>query len=147
MLGAISVQVISPSSPHLPSILPPLPPSFLIFLLLHFVSCLSNTSLLAHSFVVLSPAWFNCILSSRSHMMGIEGFKCFPGGSMVRILLPMQMMGIQSLGQEDPLEKEMATHSSVPAWKIPWTEWPGGLQSMWSQSWETTHQLDSSKGV
>ena len=36
----------------------------------------------------------------------------------------------QSLGQEDPLEEEMATHSSILAWKIPWTEEPGGLQSM-----------------
>ena len=36
---------------------------------------------------------------------------------------------VQSLGQEDPLEKEMATHSSVLAWRIPWTEEPGGLQS------------------
>ena len=36
---------------------------------------------------------------------------------------------IQSLGQEDPLEEEMATHSSILAWKIPWTEEPGGLQS------------------
>ena len=39
----------------------------------------------------------------------------------------------RSLGREDPLEKEMATHSSTPAWKIPWTEEPGGLQSMGSQ--------------
>ena len=39
-------------------------------------------------------------------------------------------MQVQSLGLEDPLEKEMATHSSIPAWKIPWTEKPGGLQSM-----------------
>ena len=38
--------------------------------------------------------------------------------------------GLQSLGQEDPLEKEMAMHSSILAWKIPWTEDPGGLQSM-----------------
>jgi len=37
---------------------------------------------------------------------------------------------VRSLGQEDPLEKEMATHSSIHAWKIPWTEEPGGLQSM-----------------
>ena len=37
---------------------------------------------------------------------------------------------VQSLGQEDPLEKEMATHSSILAWKIPWTEKPGRLQSM-----------------
>ena len=38
--------------------------------------------------------------------------------------------GVQSLGQEDPLEKGMATHSSILAWEIPWTEEPGGLQSM-----------------
>ena len=41
--------------------------------------------------------------------------------------------GVQSLGQEDLLEKEMATHSSVLTWKIPWTEDPGRLQSMGSQ--------------
>ena len=41
--------------------------------------------------------------------------------------------GVQSLGQEDLLEKEMATHSSILAWKIPWTEEPGRLQSMGSQ--------------
>ena len=46
---------------------------------------------------------------------------------------PTQEMQIQSLGQEDPLEKDMATHSSIFAWKIPWTEEPGGLQSMGSQ--------------
>ena len=40
-------------------------------------------------------------------------------------------MWVQSLDQEDPLEKEMATHSSILAWKIPWTEEPGGLQSIW----------------
>ena len=40
---------------------------------------------------------------------------------------------VQSLGREDPLEKEMATHSSILAWKIPWTEEPGRLQSMGSQ--------------
>ena len=40
---------------------------------------------------------------------------------------------VRSLGQEDPLEKEMATHSSALAWRIPWMEEPGGLQSMGSQ--------------
>ena len=44
-----------------------------------------------------------------------------------------QEMQIQSLGWEDPLEEGMATHSSVLAWRIPWTEEPGGLQSMGSQ--------------
>ena len=46
----------------------------------------------------------------------------------------MQELWVRSLGQEDPLEKEMATHSSIPAWEIPWTEEPGGIQSMRSQS-------------
>ena len=45
----------------------------------------------------------------------------------------MQETRVLSLGQEDPLEKEMATHSSTLAWKIPWTEELGGLQSMGSQ--------------
>ena len=40
---------------------------------------------------------------------------------------------VQSLGQEDPLEKKMATHSSIPAWRIPWIEEPGGLPSIGSQ--------------
>ena len=42
----------------------------------------------------------------------------------------MQMTGVQSLGQEDPLEKGIATHASILAWRIPWTEEPGGLQSI-----------------
>ena len=45
----------------------------------------------------------------------------------------MQETQVSSPGREDPLEEEMATHSSVLAWKIPWTEKPGGLQSMGSQ--------------
>ena len=45
----------------------------------------------------------------------------------------MQETWVQSLGQEDPLEKGMATHSSIPAWRIPWTEEPGGLQFTGSQ--------------
>ena len=52
---------------------------------------------------------------------------------MVKILPAMQEIQIQSLGQEDPLEKGMATHSSILAWRIPWTEEPSGLQSMGSQ--------------
>ena len=45
----------------------------------------------------------------------------------------MQETLVQCLGQKNPLEEEMATHSSILAWKIPWTEEPGGLQSMGSQ--------------
>ena len=53
-----------------------------------------------------------------------------PGGSVVKNLLAVQEMWVQSLPQEDPLEKEMATHSSVLAWRIPGMGEPGGLLSM-----------------
>ena len=52
---------------------------------------------------------------------------------MVKHLPPVRETQVQSLDQEDPLEKDMATHSSTLVWKIPWTEEPGGLQSMGSQ--------------
>ena len=52
---------------------------------------------------------------------------------MVKSLPAMQETWVQSLGQEEPLEKGMATHFSVLAWRISWTEEPGGLQSMGSQ--------------
>ena len=52
---------------------------------------------------------------------------------MVKHLPTMQETRVRSLGQEDPLEKEMAIHSSTLAWRIPWMEEPGGLQSMGSQ--------------
>ena len=52
---------------------------------------------------------------------------------MVKNLPAMQETQVRSLGREDPLEEEMATHSRLLAWEIPWTEEPGGLQSMWSQ--------------
>ena len=51
----------------------------------------------------------------------------------VKSLPAMQETQVRSQGQEDPLEKEMATHSSTLAWKIPWTEEPGGVQPMGSQ--------------
>ena len=57
----------------------------------------------------------------------------FPGGSAVKNPPAMQETQVRSLGQEDPLEQGMATHSSILAWRIPWTEEPGGLQSMVSQ--------------
>ena len=55
---------------------------------------------------------------------------------MVKNLPAMQETQVQSLDREDPLEKKMATYSSILAWEIPWMEEPGGLQSMGSQkSW------------
>ena len=59
----------------------------------------------------------------------------FPSGLVVKNLPAKQEMSVQSLGQEDPLEREMATHSSILAWEIPWTGEPGGLQSMGRKSW------------
>ena len=56
-----------------------------------------------------------------------------PYAQMVKRLSTMWETWVPSLGQEDPLEKEMAIHSSTIAWKIPWTEEPGRLQSMGSQ--------------
>ena len=57
---------------------------------------------------------------------------------MVKNRLPMQETWVRSLGWEDPLEKEMAPHSSILAWRIPWTEAPDGLQSMGSQKLDLT---------
>ena len=53
-----------------------------------------------------------------------------PGGSVVKNLPAVQETWVRSLGQKDPLQKGMATRSSILAWGIPWTEEPGGLQSM-----------------
>ena len=55
------------------------------------------------------------------------------GAQMVKNLSAMQETWVQSLGREDPLKKGMATHSSILAWRIPWAEEPGRLQSMGSQ--------------
>ena len=57
---------------------------------------------------------------------------------LVKNLPAMQETQVQFLGWEDPLEKEMATHSSILAWRILWTEKPGRLQSMGSQELDTT---------
>ena len=77
----------------------------------------------------------------------------FPGSSVVKNLPAMQEMWVQSLGQEDSLEKDIAIHSSILAGKIPWTEEPGGLQSMGShrvrQDWRDlgTHAGNGKAGL
>ena len=58
----------------------------------------------------------------------------FPGGVVVKNPPAVQETRVQSLGQEDPLEQEMETHSSILAWSTPWTEEPGRLQPTGSQS-------------
>ena len=60
---------------------------------------------------------------------------------MVKHLLVMWETRVRSLGWEDPLEKEMATHSSTLAWKIPWTEEPGRLHSMGRKELDTIERL------
>ena len=63
----------------------------------------------------------------------------------VKNLPAMQETQVQSPGQEDPLEKGMATYSSILAWRIPWTEEPGGLQSMGLQESDMTERLYNNK--
>ena len=90
--------------------------------------------LLLYFAFILFPWWFS------------HGLRKPPGASLVaqrlKRLPPMWETRVQSLGREDPLEKEMATHSSTIAWKIPWTEELGRLQSMGSQrvghNWATS---------
>ena len=64
------------------------------------------------------------------HNTGLREIKGFPGGSAVKNLpavQELQEMRVQSLGREDPLEEGMASHSSIPSWRSPWTEKPGGI--------------------
>ena len=63
-------------------------------------------------------------------MWGLEQDLETPHGSVLKNLPAIQEIQVQSLGREDPLEKEMATHSSILAWRIPWTEELGGIQSV-----------------
>ena len=68
--------------------------------------------------------------SLESIRTSVEPSLGFPGGSVVKNLPAMQETWVRSRGQEDPLEKEMTTHCSILAWRIPGTEEPGGLQSV-----------------
>ena len=74
-----------------------------------------------------------------------RGTSGFPTGSEVKTLPVMQEMHIWSLCRDDSLEKEMTVHSSILAWRIPWTEEPGGLQSMGLQS--QTRTLPPKRGT
>ena len=82
------------------------------------------------------------IEDSKTQRTG-PGWLGLPSGSVVRNPLAMQETRVRSLGQEDPLEEDMATHFSILAWRIPWTEETGRLQSMGSQrvgcDWVTKH--------
>ena len=84
----------------------------------------------SHSLITLS------IITHESYGFSICK-RDFPGGSVVKNLPAVQDMWVPSLGREDPLEKELATHSSILAWEIPWAEKPGRLQSIGSQKSQT----------
>ena len=91
---------------------------------------------------MLLPAFISHVHAAREGLKlgpesGFYGFHhttlLLKVAQIVKILPAMQETRVQSLGWKDPLEKKMATHSSTLAWKIPWTEEPGRLQSMGSQ--------------
>ena len=106
------------------------------FLVFKDVPCSSVHFLLLTQSVVFFniPSLFQMEMVFRDHCLGLWGLpKWFGGKKKKKIHLPMQETWVWSLGEEDPLEKEMATHSSIVTWKIPRTEEPGGLQSMESQ--------------
>ena len=95
-----------------------------------------------HGILVLwsiqSYQWWIYFMKTIAFKIQIWCFKnwehtVFPGGSVIKNLPAMQKMWTWSLGWENSLEKEMATHSSIFAWESPWMEKPGGLQSMGSQ--------------
>ena len=100
----------------------------------------------------------NCLLSTWNVVIVIKNWiltfsfnYAFLVAQMVKNLPAMQETQVQFLGQEDPLEKGMATQSSILPWRIPWTEEPGGLQSTgsqrvrhdWATNTTTTINLDS----
>ena len=90
-----------------------------------------------HSLIIIFSCIYHCKEVLRRYFFKVI-FRCILTASlvtqMVKNLPAMQETRIRSLDQEDPLEKGMGTHSSILTWKIPWTEEPGGLHSMGSQS-------------
>ena len=84
-------------------------------------------------------------MTNLNSILKIRDITLLPKGRLVKAriknLPALQETWVQFLDQEVPLEKEMATHSSVLAWKIPWTEEPGKLQSIGSQELDMTQQL------
>ena len=86
--------------------------------------------LLIFLLTILIPA---CASSNLAFCMMYSEYRASLAAQLVKNLPALQETWVQSLGGEDPLEKEMGTHSSILAWKIPWMEEPGRLQSMGSK--------------
>ena len=90
------------------------------------------------SYFIISDVLKECMQVSTSHLKQMRTHKSTLNvAQTVKNLPVMQETRIQSLGREDPLEKGMATHSSIPDWRIPRTEEPGGLQSV---GWQRVRQ-------
>ena len=79
-------------------------------------------------------------------MIYLQGIQALLVAQLVKNLPAMQETWVRALGQEDPLEKEMETHSSILAWESPWTEEPAGLQSMGSQRVENNSETKQDPG-
>ena len=94
------------------------------FIILICIPAVTNNA--KHIFMYILAVWITYLgkypFRSFSH-----SFMGFPGGSMVKNLPVMQEAQVRSLGQAVPLEKEMATHFNILAWKMLWTQEPGGL--------------------
>ena len=114
----------------------------MILLFVEYVSHLarpvfSGTHLGSHDFWQISPLQISVSLPEKWRAWGIWPQICNGWASLVaqtvKNLPAIQKTWVRSLGREDALEKEMATHPNILAWRIPWTEEPGGLQSMGSQ--------------
>ena len=84
----------------------------------------------------LSPLFGNYLPAKRVHLTLSSGLWTSLVTQMIKNLSIMQETQVWSLGKEDPLEKEIATHSSILAWRIQWTEETARLQSFWFQSWK-----------
>ena len=99
-----------------------------------------------HTFKISKYA-FNNTLFKEKIIWILEKTGASLVAQMVKNLPAMQNIWVLSLGWDDPLEKEMATHSSILVWRIPWTEEPGGLQSMGLQrvghDWATNTHLEN----
>ena len=89
-------------------------------------------------------AWFRYLLKVMWLMCARARSQDLPVAQMVKNLPAMQETWVRSTDQKDPLEKETATHSSIIAWRIPWTEEPGGLQSRGCKESDRTEQLTHS---
>ena len=102
--------------------------------------------------LINSPSLSPSALQDTDWRLGTEGLCPDPGPASwppgggdppnPRVKPSVREIRVRFLGREDPLAKEMATHSSILAWRIPWTEEPGGLQSMGRQEQDTTQRLD-----